>query len=148
MFLDCEPIRGAAGFTLIETIVALVLLSSALVVFYDFLSIQLNGAGRVAAAAQAYDRHMNALELATALNPMVMPQGSFDLGAYRIRWTSLRLGEVRQSTQFPAGPGIFAVALYRMTFIFAGGGDVPPISVTRLGYRREDVPSPLIGTAR
>jgi general secretion pathway protein I len=143
--MSAEPMRGAEGFTLIETIVALVLLSAALAAFYDFLSVQLHSAGRVGAAAQAYDRRTNALELATALNPMAMPQGSFDLGGYRIRWTSQRLGDVRQSTRFPAGPGIFKIALYRMTFSFPDGGDIPPISVTRLGYRREDVPEPMSG---
>jgi len=76
-----------------------------------------------------------------------MPQGSFDLGTYRIRWTSRRLGDVRQSTRFPAGPGIFKVALYRMVFVFPGDGDTPPIGVMRLGYRREDVPNPMLGAA-
>ena len=132
---------AAQGFTLIETIVALVILATAVVVFYSFLSSELNGAGRVEAAANAFDRRTNALELATAINPMAMPQGTFDLGTYRIAWTSQRLGDVRQSTRYPAGRGIFKVALYRMTFTFPGDTKTAPIEVTRLGYRRDNVPS-------
>lgn len=139
--------RRAAGFTLIETIVALVILATAVVVFYNFLSGQLYGAHRVDSAANAYDRRMNALELAAALNPMATPQGTFDLGSYRIEWTAQQLGDVRQSSRYPAGRGIFKVALYRVMFTFPGDPETAPISVTRLGYRRDDVPDPLRGTA-
>ena len=131
---------------MIETIVALVILSTAVVVFYNFLSSQLNGAGRVEAAANAFDRRTNALELATAINPMAMPQGTFDLGTYRIAWTSQPRGDVRQSMRYPAGRGIFKVALYRMTFTFPGDTETASIDVTRLGYRRDNVPS-LFGAA-
>jgi general secretion pathway protein I len=143
--MPLDRTRGAEGFTLIETIVALVILSTAVVVFYNFLSSQLNGAGRVEAAANAYDRRTNALELASAINPMATPQGTFDLGTYRILWTSQLLGDVHRSSRYPAGQGIFEVALYRMTFTFPGDGDTAPISVTRIGYRREDVPEPFVG---
>jgi general secretion pathway protein I len=139
--MAADRMHGAEGFTLIETIVALVILSTAVVVFYNFLSSQLNGAGRVEAAANAYDRRMNALELATAINPMAMPQGTFDLGTYRIAWTSQLLGDVHQSSRYPAGRGIFNIALYRMTFTFPGDANTAPIGVTRLGYRRNNVPS-------
>jgi general secretion pathway protein I len=137
----------AQGFTLIETIVALVILSTAVVVFYNFLSTTLNSANRVQAASIAYDRHMNALELATSLNPMASPQGVFDLGSYHIEWSAQLLGSVRQSSRYPSGRGIFKVALYRITLSFPDDGEIAPITVTRLGYHRDNVPDSLLGGA-
>ena len=139
--MPTDRTQAGAGFTLIETIVALVILASAVVVFSSFLSSQLNGAGRVEQAANSYDRHMNALEIATAINPMATPQGTFDLGTYRIAWNSQLVGEVHQSSRYPAGRGIFKVALYRITFSFIGGMETAPLAVTRLGYRRDNEPS-------
>jgi general secretion pathway protein I len=138
---------AADGFTLIETIVALVILSTAVIVFYNFLSTALNSAGRVQSASLAYDRHVNALELATSFNPMDLPQGVLDLGTYHIQWTSQLLGDVRQSSLYPAGRGIFKVALYRITLSFPDDSQIAPITVTRLGYHRDDVPTSLLSGA-
>jgi len=137
--LDSEA-ETAAGFTLIEAIVALVILSAVMIGFYDFLSTALNGAHRMELASFAYDRRTNALELATALNPMDLPEGTLDLGKYRVHWTSHVLGDIRQSSRYPVGRGIFKVALYRMIFTFPDDAEVPPIEVTRLGYHRDDIP--------
>ena len=141
--MPTDRTQAGAGFTLIETIVALVILASAVVVFSSFLSsIELNGAGRVEQAANSYDRHMNALEIATAINPMATPQGTFDLGTYRIAWNSQLVGEVHQSSRYPAGRGIFKVALYRITFSFIGGMETAPLAVRHeLGYHRDNEPS-------
>ena len=161
MLPDCVPRRAAVrrlprvarreweeaeGFTLIETIVALVILSTAVVVFYNFLSTALNSANRVEAASIAYDRHMNALALASSFNPMDLPQGVLDLGTYHIQWSAQLLGNVRQSSRYPAGTGIFKIALYRITLTFPDDNQIAPITVTRLGYHRDNVPdSPLSG---
>ena len=133
----------AAGFTLIEAIVALVILSTVMIAFYDFLSTALNGAHRMELASIAYDHRTNALELATALNPMDMPEGTLNLGNYRVHWTSRALGDIRQSSRYPIGRGIFKVALYQMVFTFPDDADVPPIEVTRLGFHRDDLPEML-----
>jgi general secretion pathway protein I len=132
----------AAGFTLIEAIVALVILSAVMIGFYDFLSTALNGARRMELASLAYDHRTNALELASALNPMDMPEGTLDLGKYRVHWTSHVLGDIRQSSRYPSGRGFYKVALYRMVFTFPDDAEIRPIEVTRLGYRRDDLPQP------
>jgi len=134
----------AAGFTLIEAIVALVILSTVIIGFYNFLSTALNGARRMEMASIAYDHRTNALELATAINPMEQPEGTLDLGKYRVQWTSDLLGDIRQSSRYPAGQGIFKVALYRMTFTFPDDAEVPAIEVTRLGYHRDNLPQPFV----
>jgi general secretion pathway protein I len=137
--------EGERGFTLIEALVALTILSAVMIGFFDFLSGALNGARRMEAASIAYDHRTNALEIATAVNPMDLPEGNLDLGRYHIKWTSKLLGDIRQSSGYPGGSGIFKVALYRMTFVFPDDADVPPIEVTKLGYHRDNVPDMVPG---
>src|SRR5947209_565319 len=98
-----EPVPDAsrsAGFTLIETLVALVILSASLLAFYEFLASALNAAAAAERAATAYDYRQNALAVASVLNPMESPEGSIDLGPYRIRWRAEPAGAVRQSSGF------------------------------------------------
>lgn len=132
--------RGESGFTLVEALVALVLLSVGLAVFYEFLGSALHAADRARHVAEAYDRDRSALALASTLNPMADPEGVFDLGPYRIRWRSERLTAAIGSTSFPlADPGAFVVALYRLTLDFPDDLDFAPVAVTKLGYHREPV---------
>ena len=142
--MPADPGSGQSGFTLIEAIVALVVLAAVMVGFFAFLSSALNGAHRMELASVAYDHRENALQLATALNPMEVPEGTLNLGKYRIHWTSTVIGDIRQSSRFPAGRGDFKVALYRMVFSFPDDQDVPPIEVTRMGYHRDGLPNPLL----
>jgi prepilin-type N-terminal cleavage/methylation domain-containing protein len=140
MQTHAEHNRAQAGFTLLETIVALVILTAGLMGFYSFLVTMLNGANRLQGASIAYDRQANALELAKTLNPMDAPEGTFDLGSYRIQWSSQLLKNVRQSSRYPTGAGVFKVALYRVTFRFPDDDGISPLEVTKLGYHRDTVP--------
>jgi prepilin-type N-terminal cleavage/methylation domain-containing protein len=135
----------SAGFTLIETLVALVILTAALLAFYQFLATALKGATAAERAAAAYDRQQNALALAATLNPMETPAGNFDLGLYRIRWRSEPAGAARQSSGFPSGKGQFIIGLYRVVLDFPGEPDIPAVEVTKLGYRREASPTEASG---
>ena len=131
---------NSAGFTLIETLVALVILAASLLAFYEFLAGALNGAAAAERAATDYDRRQSALALASTLNPMATPEGNFDLGAYRIHWRAERIGAVRQSSGFPSGKGRFTIALYHLVLDFPGERAVPDVEVTKLGYQREGPP--------
>jgi prepilin-type N-terminal cleavage/methylation domain-containing protein len=129
-----------AGFTLVETLVALVILSTALFAFYDFLASALSAARAAERAATAYDLRRNALALAATLNPMETPEGTFDLGSYRIRWRAEPIGAMRQSGGFPSGKGRFTIGLYRVVLDFPEERRFPGVEVTKLGYHLE-VPS-------
>jgi prepilin-type N-terminal cleavage/methylation domain-containing protein len=130
-----------AGFTLLEVIVALVILTAALLAFYEFLSTAIRAAERVWQAAEAYDRERNGLALAASLNPMATPTGELDLGTYRVRWRAERIGPSQQSTEYPSGgPGRFTVALYRIVIDFPGSANFAPLEVTKLGYHRDATP--------
>lgn len=137
---------GESGFTLVEALVALVLLSVGLLVFYEFLGSALHAADRARHAADMYDRDQNALALASTLNPMAVPDGIFDLGSYRIRWRSDRITATFDSTGFPLSDrGQFSVALYRVTLDFPDDLAFAPVTVTKLGYHREAASHPLSG---
>jgi general secretion pathway protein I len=140
--------RSQAGFTLIEAVVALVILATALVGFYSFLSTTLNGANHLEQAAIGSDRRLNALELAATLNPMATPDGSFKLDSYRIEWHSKAVTQVQQSSRYPVGQGNFHIALYEVTLNFPDNPAIEPVVVTKLGYHRDGAVNAGLGGAK
>ncbi len=147
MLPQADHIAKDGGFTLIEAMVALVILSGSLIGFYDFLSTTLNSAGRIQAAAVAYDRHANALELAKNINPMETPEGTFDVGHYNIHWVAQPIDKVRPSSRYPAGVGWFNIALYHVTLSFPDDHDIAPIDVVKLGYHLTGGPYKMMSSA-
>ena len=132
---------GEAGFTLVEAIVALVILAAGLLAFYEFLASSLYAADRVRHAAEAYDRRQNALTLAAKLNPMATPEGVLDLGLYRLHWRAERITAPQRSTEYPSGgQGAFTVALFRVIIDFPDNHEFAPVELTKLGYHRETAP--------
>jgi general secretion pathway protein I len=143
-----KPLNKASsvsGFTLIEVIVALVILSAGLLVFYQFLSTALHAAGRVQAGAEAYDRDENALAIASSLNPMATPEGSLSVGSYRIHWHAERITPPTRAELPNGSPGPFILALYRIVLDFPDDRNFAPVEVTKLGYHREPAPGPPAG---
>ena len=129
--------ESEAGFTLIETIVALAILSGVLIAFYAFLSTTLAAARRIELTSTSSDKRMNALELATMINPMEQPDGLLDLGSYVIQWSSQIVEPPRQSSRYPAGRGVFQVGLYAVSLSFPNDRNLAPVRVMRMGFHRD-----------
>src|SRR2546430_5996457 len=79
--------------------------------FYEFLASSLHAADRVRHAAEAYDRRQNALALATKLNPMATPEGTLDLGSYRLHWRAERIRD-RKSTRLNSSHSQISYAVF------------------------------------
>lgn len=78
--------RAQLGFGLMEAIVALVLLAAAALPTALGLSAALTAARRTEAAMLELEMQANALAALRAINPMAAPNGSLDLGPYRMVW--------------------------------------------------------------
>ncbi|MCR6686518.1 type II secretion system protein [Pseudoxanthomonas sp.] len=70
--------RAQRGFTLLEAIVAMVVMATALLALYSWLSTSTLGLRRAQAQAQALEDARTALSLVEDVNPMQDPQGQRD----------------------------------------------------------------------
>ena len=131
-------IRRHAGFTLLEAIVAMVLISGAGMALFTWINQNINALHRVLEANARAEATSNVLEYMTRVNPMLTPEGSTDLEPYRLRWTAKQEGEPRAGNSAPFGDNLYQFALYdtRVSVQRQNGQDWFDLNLRMLGYKK------------
>lgn len=99
--------RRPDGFTLLEAIVAMVIMATSLLALYSWLSANTLALNRVQAQTRSLEDARAALAALADVNPVVNPNGERKVGPLVVRWTSSTVAERRpglseagMSTQF------------------------------------------------
>lgn len=127
----------ARGFSLLEAIVALVVMSLGVMALFSWINTSLLAMQR----AEANERRLQATELSLeyvkALNPLMQETGTVELGGWRLSWTSTALEPLRRGMDGGGEPGIFEVGLYEVTAVADDGTHEPVVTVLRqTGFRQ------------
>lgn len=103
---------GQRGFSLLEAMVAMVILASAGWALFSWVNASIVSLRRVEDANARSAATTNALEYLQAVNPMQRPEGEADLGEYRIRWRASAMTRVMDGSDYPRGQSLYELALY------------------------------------
>lgn len=106
------PAKSQRGFTLMEAIVALVLISATGMALFGWINSSLGSLARLRDADARAEATVNALEYMNSVNPMLIPEGRADLGAYRIRWRAAAATAAQDGANYPQGISLYQLALY------------------------------------
>jgi general secretion pathway protein I len=130
--------RAATGFTLIEAIVALVLISSTGMALFAWINTNIMTLGRIQAIDAENEATRNVLEYMDAVNPMLTPEGSVDLGSFRLRWQSEASAEIRDGANYPYGVSLYQLGLYQTKISVAksNGQDWFKLELKQVGYKK------------
>lgn len=134
-----RPAARREGFSLVEALVALAIAALAFTAIFALQDQMTVGQMRLQRALDTAALQRNALELVQDLNPMDQPSGQRVLaGGQVVSWTAQPLTETRRNAGFPAGEGVFDVALYEVETVItaAGGRELGRLQFRRLGWRR------------
>ena len=127
--------RGQRGFTLLEAIVAMVVMATALLALYSWLSTSTLGLRRAQAQAQALEDARTALTLVEDVNPMQDPQGQRDAPPLTVRWQSRALTDRRAGVSRAGLPTQFDFILYEMDVeVLRNGTQVRQFSFRKAGW--------------
>lgn len=111
----CGIAHSQRGFSLLEAIIAMVVMSMAMLALYGWLSTSILGLTRAQDNASALQDARAALALVDAVNPMDEPEGRRELGGLEVSWRSDIVSPRRPGRSSSSGlPGLFEVALYRL----------------------------------
>lgn len=100
------------GFTLIEAIVAMVLIATTGMALFSWINSNIITLTRVQENNSESEATQNALDFMTTINPMELPEGKASLGAYSLSWQSTAITEPRDGAGYPYGVGLYQLALY------------------------------------
>lgn len=106
--------RNQAGFSLLEAIVAMVIMATGLLALYAWLSTNTQSLVRVQNHAQTLEDSRSALALIETINPMKEPRGERQLGDMTVQWTSQPVVDRRHGTAggMDTTPTVFDLGLY------------------------------------
>lgn len=130
--------RKQSGFTLMEAIVALVLLATTGMALFSWINSNVITLHRVQTSNAQDEATLNALQYINSVNPMTQPQGQADLGSYQLKWTTEQLTEPRDGAGYPTGISLYQLAMYktRVDVQHTGGAPWFDFSLQQVGYRR------------
>lgn len=139
--------RSAAGFTLLETVVALAIFAAAILSLYGLFNTNLISLGRVQDTSKRIPVAQHVMEMLGSVDPREESAGAFRHGGFDIRW-SARLLEPERSGQDGLGAlGAFDLGLYELEFEISERGR--PVDLWRMrlvGYEKVRELDPLAET--
>jgi general secretion pathway protein I len=123
------------GFSLLEAIVALVILSSVALAILSWTNSNLLSLARIEAQQNALLARRAALNYLDTVNPMASPGGEQSLGRWRVSWRAEPVRPLRSNVNRYGAPGLFDVALYEVDVVVEEAGQVlDRFSVRQVGW--------------
>ncbi|MDA3877939.1 MAG: hypothetical protein PF483_12715 [Halothiobacillus sp.] len=126
------------GFGLLEAIVALVLISVAVMAAYDWISTNLITISRIQDIAAKTQAENNLLGYMANINPMQNPAGSQAFLDYQLLWQSKPISPLQDQINSIQGIGLYRVGLYEITLHVEKPDGKPWFTeqITQVGYKR------------
>jgi general secretion pathway protein I len=136
-------LRAQGGFSLLEAIVAMVLIAGAGMALFSWISSSINSLASLEEVNRRSEATLNILEYMETVNPMLAPEGEEKLGSYSIRWRSSPATPVVDGVDHPRGVGLYQVALYRIEVWALTDGNKPwfDLELRQVGYKRVRSPA-------
>jgi general secretion pathway protein I len=141
--------RRSKGFTLLEAIVALVIISGAGMALFGWINDSINTLQRLQQNASRNAATRNAIEFMQSVNPMLTPNGERDFGAYRVHWEADATTSIHDGVGYPSGQDIYQFALYH-AHVVAITADDPhwvELDMKLVGYKKVRDAVSVLGTA-
>jgi len=126
------------GFTLMEAIVALLLIATTGMALFSLINSNIKTLNRVQETNAENSAKVNALEYMYSVNPMIKPQGEVDFGSFRISWKAEITSEPRDGAGYPSGLSLYQLALYqnKITIQKPDGRFWFAFDLRQLGYKK------------
>lgn len=126
------------GFTLIEAIVALVLIGTTGMALFSWINTNIITLNRVQESNAENAATTNAMEFMHNVNPMIAPKGQANLGSCRLSWKTDAATEFRDGTGYPFGVSLYQLGLYqtRVTIQKPDGQFWLTFTLQQVGYKK------------
>lgn len=133
-----DAMKRQRGFTLLEAVVAMVLISSTGVALFGWINSELGALARLQDANARAEAKVNAVEYMHTVNPMLAPEGKVSFAACRLTWKSETVTDVQDGVSYPRGIGLYQLALYDTAIKVQHADGTPWFDFTlrQVGYKR------------
>lgn len=127
-----------SGFSLLEAVVAMVLISGAGAALFSWINTELGSVARLQESNARAEALANVLELMQTVNPMLTPEGTRSFAAYSLSWKSNAVTDVQDGVSYPVGISLYQLAMYdtRVNINNRDGTLWFDFSLRQVGYKK------------
>ncbi len=100
------------GFSLLEAVVAMVLISGTGAALFSWINTELASVSRLQQSNARAEALANVLELMHTVNPMLTPEGALSFAAFRLTWNAKAVTPIQDGVSYPQGISLYQLALY------------------------------------
>ncbi|MBI5910003.1 MAG: type II secretion system protein [Betaproteobacteria bacterium] len=131
-------VNGQRGFTLLEAVVAMVLISGAGLALFAWINTELSALSRLQQTNARVEAMVNVVEYMHTVNPMLSPEGGVSFAAYRLTWKAKAVTAVQDGVSYPRGMSLYQLALYDnyVAVQQADGTRWFDLTLRQVGYKR------------
>jgi general secretion pathway protein I len=108
-----RKLKRQHGFTLLEAIVALVLLGTTGMALFSWINSNIITLNRIQEVNAKNAVTINAVEYMEKVNPSANPTGKASFGTFELHWESQPIHGPRDGANYPYGIGLHQLALYQ-----------------------------------
>ena len=125
------------GFTLLEAIVALVLVGSAGMALFSWINTNIAALVRVQDANARSEATLNIIEYMDKVNPMLTPEGKAALGAYAFTWRATPSSDAVDGANYPRGPSLYQLRRFNTAVsVETAGKPWFQIELRQVGFKK------------
>lgn len=125
------------GFTLLEAIVALVLLSTTGMALFSWINTTLSGLNRTLEHSQKAQYRINAVALMQQINPAADPQGEITTHTFIVQWKATAIAPLKQEIDVTGMPGSYLIGLFDSNVtVLQGNTTLDQFVLRQTGYQR------------
>lgn len=141
-FFKKKFISNVGGFTLLEAMTAMVIVSTAGMALFAWVNSNIESFARVQEHTRRFDAMAVALNFMEGVNPMEKPKDAFILGGYKIEWNAKLIEPIKQGAGYPGGISPFVLGLYNTrVFVFVGEQDgyknIASFDLRQVGFEKK-----------
>ena len=120
--IERVPVKnGAAGFSLLEAVVALAIFAAGAMSLYGLFNTNLIALERVQATAEHLPVARNAIEILSTVNPWRQTEGQFEVDGYQVVWAASLIQPIRHGQTNAGMKAGFDFGLYEIEFVIVDG---------------------------
>lgn len=125
------------GFSLLEAIVALVLVTMVGMALFSWINTNLSNLSRIQQIQKRHEAVRNAMVFMETVNPTQKPKGDEAVGLYRFVWEAEKLTEPMDNTKGIRGVGLYLVILYETEVtVYVQQELVSIVKLNQVGYEQ------------
>lgn len=126
------------GFSLLEAVVAMVLISGTGAALFSWINTELASVSRLQQSNARAEALANVLELMHTVNPMLTPEGTLSVAAFRLTWNAKAVTPIQDGVSYPQGISLYQLALYdTMVRVINPDGTLWfDLTLRQVGYKR------------